>query len=115
MLRDPAVFNQLDQSKVRRTGIYNQTNSVVSKNGKKMDKISLNINLFLQIKDKGVDLTIIPFEVTLDFMGKWKRGIGSKHGHTQDLKSELIDVSVSMKECQGAINFENGKGTGDDS
>ena len=52
-------------------------------------------------------MTIIPFELTLDFMAKWKRGIGSKHGHTQDLKSEFLDVSVNMKECQGAINFDN--------
>ena len=34
------------------------------------------------MSDKNSDLTVIPFEITLDFMAKWKRGIGSKHGHT---------------------------------
>jgi hypothetical protein len=81
-LRDVETFNQLEQSKIRRTGIYNASNSVTSKDGKSMDKISVHLNVFLQLQDKGIDLTIIPFELTLEFMAKWKLGIGSKHGHT---------------------------------
>ena len=36
-------------------------------------------------------------------MAKWKRGVGSKHGYTQDFKGELIDFSVKMNECQGVF------------
>jgi hypothetical protein len=42
-------------------------------------------------------------------MAKWKRGIGSKHGYTQDLKAEVIDFSVKMNECQGVCAPEDGE------
>ena len=47
-----------------------------------MDTISLHQNLFLELQDQGTDITVIPFEITLEFLAKWKRGIGSKHGYT---------------------------------
>lgn len=64
-----------------------------------MDTISLHQNLFLELQDQGTDITVIPFEITLEFLAKWKRGIGSKHGYTQDLKAEVVDFRVKMNEC----------------
>ena len=74
-----------------------------------MDKISLHLNLFLQLQDKGTDITVIPLEISLEFLAKWKRGIGSKHGYTQDFKGELIDLSVKMIECQGVFGQQSGQ------
>lgn len=63
----------------------------------------------MELQDEGTDITVIPFEITLEFMALWKRGIGSKHGYTQDLKAELIDFSVKMNECQGVFAPETGE------
>ena len=55
----------------------------------------------MQDKSANSDLTIIPFGIAFDFLAKWKRGIGSRHGPTQDLKSEYLNIAVEMQECQG--------------
>lgn len=68
-----------------------------------MDKISLQQNIWLELQDQGTDITVIPFELTYEFLAKWKRGIGSRHGYTQDLKAEVLDFKVEMKECQGVF------------
>ena len=49
-----------------------------------MDKISVKSNLFIEIQDIKAksDLTVIPFEISFEFLAKWKRGIGSSHGPT---------------------------------
>ena len=67
-----------------------------------MDKVSLRQNIFIEIQDKkaGSDMTILPFSIELEFLAKWKQGIGSRHGPTQDMKSEYVDVSVEMHDCQ---------------
>jgi hypothetical protein len=44
-------------------------------------------NLFITLKDGEDKLTIIPFELELDIAHKLKRGVGSRFGHTQELKS----------------------------
>jgi len=49
-----------------------------------MDKISINQNVFIEVKDKSKnsDLSIIPIEINLDFLALHRKGPKLKYGQT---------------------------------
>ena len=70
----------------------------MERNGHMLDRISMKQNILLQVTN-GKFRTVFPFELNLEFLAKFKPGIGSRFGPTQDLKSELVDFSVNMRDC----------------
>ena len=67
-----------------------------------MDRSVLRQNFFLvfQNEDKNEKTTskttIVPFEFELDFIHKFQSGVSSRFGHTQELKSERLGLSIKM-------------------
>lgn len=53
----------------------------MERNGHMLDRISLKSNILAQLT-KGKYRTVFPIEFTLDFMAKFKKGIGSRFGPT---------------------------------
>ena len=45
-----------------------------------MDKISINQNLFIEIRDKNSDITILPIRYNLDFLVHERPGPKYKYG-----------------------------------
>lgn len=71
-------------------------------NVKELDKIQINQNLFLEFhggKEKK-ETTIIPVEISVNFLGGFRKGIGSKNGHSQEFASEwLHPFKIEMQPC----------------
>lgn len=56
-----------------------------------MDKIEIQTNLYLQVKQGDSDLSILPITLKYDFLALLRRGPKYVYGDTQELKAEFID------------------------
>jgi hypothetical protein len=65
-----------------------------------MDKIEINQNVFVEIKDKYSDLTIIPIEFNWDFLADLRQSFKMKYGATWEMKAEYLSNSIKFGECQ---------------
>jgi hypothetical protein len=69
---------------------------------KELDKITVNHNIFFEYhgganKDKTV---IIPLHIQVNFLGGFRKGIGSRNGHSQEFASEWLNpFLVEVQEC----------------
>ena len=64
-----------------------------------MDKIEVQTNLYVQVKQGDSDLTIIPITVKYDFLALLRRGPKYIYGPTQELKAEFISFDLDVEEC----------------
>lgn len=66
-----------------------------------MDKISINQNVFIEVKDKSKnsDLSIIPIEINLDFLALQRQGPKLFYGVTQEVKFEYVRNTVDFQDC----------------
>ena len=91
VLKDNELFDQLDFKKVQKPGITKiQTEKYDGLGIKKLDKIEIKQNGFLEFKDGNSDSTIIPIEFQFDFLSAFRKGIGSIHGPTQEHAGEWL-------------------------
>ena len=65
-----------------------------------MDKIEINQNVFIELKDESSDLTIIPVEVNWDFLAHLRQSFSMKYGATWEMKTEYLSNAFTFKECQ---------------
>jgi hypothetical protein len=54
-----------------------------------MERVKVTHNIFLEFHGgkSETELTIIPVEVQVNFWGAFRKGIGSKNGHSQEFAS----------------------------
>jgi hypothetical protein len=66
-----------------------------------MDKITINQNVFVEIKDKSKnsDLSILPVQVNLEFLAKQRVGPKLKYGTTQEVKVEYLNNTFDIQDC----------------
>lgn len=102
--KDPKLLDQLDQSKLTTPGIIKHDVRVWDKlKVKELDKITIDHNIFLEYHGgKSEDKTvIIPVHIQLNFLGGFRKGIGSKNGHSQEFASEWLNpFLIEMQACQ---------------
>ena len=70
---------------------------------KKLDGYKITQNLFLEYHG-GTDkdqITIIPVEIEINFLAAFRRGMGSRNGHTQEFGGKWRHpFKIEMKPCQ---------------
>ena len=74
-----------------------------------LDKYEWKNTVFLQLSGAKKDrVTILPFQVEARFLGKFRQGMGSIHGPTQEYAGKWLKpaIRVEMKPCQN-IEAEN--------
>ena len=72
-------------------------------NQKELDRIEINQNMYLEYHGGSSqdEITIIPVEIQINFLGGFRKGIGSRNGHSQEFASEwLHPFKIEMKNCQ---------------
>jgi hypothetical protein len=57
-----------------------------------MDKIEIQSNVYVQIKQGESDLSILPLTLKYDFLALLRAGPKYHYGDTQELKAEFIDL-----------------------
>tara|TARA_B110000285_G_scaffold230863_1_gene298263 strand:- start:2362 stop:2742 length:381 start_codon:yes stop_codon:yes gene_type:complete len=78
--KDPMSISALDHSKFQSPSIKNHTNFQQAKrytihsDRPYLDKIAIHQNVFLEVKEAGSDLSIIPLEINLEFLAKGRLG-----------------------------------------
>jgi len=78
--KDPISISALDHSKFQSPSIKNHTNFQQAKRGVNsaphpyLDKIAIHQNVFLEVKEAGSDLSIIPLEINFEFLAKGRLG-----------------------------------------
>jgi hypothetical protein len=104
LTKDPKILDQLDRSKLTTPGIIkHDVRSWDQLKVKELDKITVNHNLFLEYHGgENMDETvIIPVHIQANFLGGFRKGIGSRNGHSQEFASEWLNpFLVEMQPCQ---------------
>jgi hypothetical protein len=65
-----------------------------------MDKIEINQNVYVELKDENTDLTIIPVEVNWDFLAHLRQSFSMRYGATWEMKAEYVSNVIKFNECQ---------------
>ena len=99
--KDPISIAALDHSKFQSPSIKNHTNFQQAKRAPHpyLDKIAIHQNVFLEVKEAGSDLSIIPLEINFEFLAKGRLGPRYFYGQIQEFKTEFLSMKVNMKEC----------------
>jgi hypothetical protein len=99
--KDPISIAALDHSKFQSPSIKNHTNFQQAKRAPHpfLDKIAIHQNVFLEVKEAGSDLSIIPLEINFEFLAKGRLGPRYFYGEIQEFKTEFLSMKVNMKEC----------------
>ena len=102
--KDPSILDKLDQSGFTKPGM-NQSLDVDWDElfVKKLDGYKITQNLFLEYHG-GTDkdqITIIPVEIEINFLAAFRKGMGSRNGHTQEFGGKWRHpFKIEMKPCQ---------------
>jgi hypothetical protein len=84
--KDPISISALDHSKFQSPSIKNHTNFqqakryTISSDRPYLDKIAIHQNVFLEVKEAGSDLSIIPLEINFEFLAKGRLGARYYYG-----------------------------------
>jgi len=104
LVRDPKLLKQLESTTPMKPGMTKFPTDVKDElDINFMDRIETRHNFFAEYhggpnKDETI---ILPFEVSIDFMAAFRKGIGSRHGPTQEYASKFLwPTKVDFKKCQ---------------
>ena len=99
-VQDKEIVKQIDYSKLKTPAIEK------IQSGKDENIWRLQQNIFLQVynKVKQSDITVLPFEVDVQFKAGIKNGPIFSNGQTQLFSLRDVKVNVQMKECQTVEN-----------
>ena len=100
--KDPVTIANIDHSVFQTPKISNDTAFQRAQRPPHtpLDKISIHQNVFLEIKDKNTDLTIVPMSLNWEFLAKERMGARYQYGQVQEFKTEHYLVDVQVHECQ---------------
>ena len=75
-----------------------------------LDKIEIHQNILWKFGDekKNTDFDILPVEFTITHYWRMREGFKMKYGATQQIKGEIGEFDIQIKDCQTVENFDKG-------